>query len=173
MFQNVQKKTLRQILGIMRGMSAPTGKSVGSSGIGLVTAKRFVQEGAYVFITGRRQSELDKAKGILGKNVTTLQGDVAILEDLDRLYETVKSEKGKLDIVVANAGFMEFGFLANATPEHYDKTFNINARGTFFTVKSFSRHGLPDSLQPKPPGSYSKSGRLAAACSRASRPTEM
>ena len=107
----------------------------GSSGIGLATAKRFVEEGAYVFITGRRQSELDKAKGTLGKNVTTVQGDVAILEDLDRLYETVQSEKGKLDIVVANAGFVEFGFLANTTPEHYDKTFSINARGTFFTVQ--------------------------------------
>ena len=107
----------------------------GSSGIGLATAKKFVEEGAYVFITGRRQSELDKAKGLLGKNVTTVQGDVAKLEDLDRLYETVKSQKGKLDIVIANAGFVEFGFLASATPEHFDKTFNINARGAFFTVQ--------------------------------------
>ena len=73
----------------------------GSSGIGLAAAKRFVEEGAYVFITGRRQSELDKAKAEIGKNVTTVQGDVANLDDLDRLYRTVKDEKGAIDIIVA------------------------------------------------------------------------
>jgi NAD(P)-dependent dehydrogenase (short-subunit alcohol dehydrogenase family) len=107
----------------------------GSSGIGLATAKLFVQEGAYVFITGRRQAELDKAKAEIGKNVTAVQGDVAKLSDLDKLYATVKSEKGALDIVVANAAIVEMVPTKDVTPEHYDKTFNINARGSFFTVQ--------------------------------------
>jgi NAD(P)-dependent dehydrogenase (short-subunit alcohol dehydrogenase family) len=107
----------------------------GSSGIGLATAKRFVEEGAYVFITGRRQSELDKAKAAIGRDVTAVQGDVANLVDLDKLYATVKSEKGALDIVVANAGVVEMVPTAQVTAEHYDKTFNVNARGTFFTVQ--------------------------------------
>jgi NAD(P)-dependent dehydrogenase (short-subunit alcohol dehydrogenase family) len=107
----------------------------GSSGIGLAAARLFVEEGAYVFITGRRQSELDKAKSVIGKNVTTVQGDVANLEDLDKLYAAVKWEKGGLDIVVANAGVVEMVPTAQVTPEHYDKTFNVNARGTFFTVQ--------------------------------------
>ena len=106
----------------------------GSSGIGLAIAKLFVEEGAYVFITGRRQTELDKAKAHIGKNVTTVQGDIANLADLDRLYKIVASEKGKVDIIVANAAAVEFGLLATATPEHFDKMFNTNARGTFFTV---------------------------------------
>src|SRR4051812_26318646 len=79
----------------------------GSSGIGLATAKRFAAEGAHVFITGRRQSELDKAKAEIGENVTTVQGDVTNPADLDRLYEVVKADKGVVDIVVANAGFIE------------------------------------------------------------------
>ncbi|MDB5805139.1 MAG: short-chain dehydrogenase/reductase [Betaproteobacteria bacterium] len=107
----------------------------GSSGIGLATAQRFVAEGAYVFITGRRESELEKAKKIIGKNVTTVQGDIADLDDLDRLYKTVAEVKGRLDIVVASAGFVEHASIETATPEHFDKTFNINARGTFFTVQ--------------------------------------
>jgi NAD(P)-dependent dehydrogenase (short-subunit alcohol dehydrogenase family) len=107
----------------------------GSSGIGLAAAQRFVNEGAHVFITGRRQSELDKAKAQLGENATTVQGDVSSLADLDRLYQTVAKEKGALDIVVASAGFVEHAPLATATPEHFDKTFNINARGVFFTVQ--------------------------------------
>ena len=107
----------------------------GSSGIGLAAAQRFVAEGAHVFITGRRQSELEKAKAIIGQNVTTVQGDIADLADLDRLYQTVKAEKGVVDIVVASAGFVEHYTIDNATPEHFDKTFNINARGTFFTVQ--------------------------------------
>jgi NAD(P)-dependent dehydrogenase (short-subunit alcohol dehydrogenase family) len=107
----------------------------GSSGIGLATAKRFVQEGAHVYITGRRQSELDKAKAEIGARVTTVQGDVANLEDLDKLYRRIAADERRVDIVVANAGFVEFGFLASATPEHFDKTFNINARGAFFTVQ--------------------------------------
>jgi NAD(P)-dependent dehydrogenase (short-subunit alcohol dehydrogenase family) len=107
----------------------------GSSGIGLATAKLFVQEGAYVFITGRRQAELNKAKAEIGKDVTAVQGDVANLSDLDKLYATVKSEKGALDIVVANAGIVEMVTTKDVTPEHYDKTFNVNARGSFFTVQ--------------------------------------
>jgi NAD(P)-dependent dehydrogenase (short-subunit alcohol dehydrogenase family) len=107
----------------------------GSSGIGLETAKRFVQEGAYVFITGRRASELEKAKSAIGRNVTVVQGDIANLADLDRLWATVKAEKGGVDIIVASAGFVETITLAQATPDHFDKTFGINARGTFFTVQ--------------------------------------
>ncbi len=107
----------------------------GSSGIGLATAKRFVEEGAYVFITGRRAGELEKAKRILGPNATVVQGDVAELDDLDRLYQTVKKEKGGVDIIVANAGIVETVTLAEATPEHFDRTFGVNARGTFFTVQ--------------------------------------
>lgn len=107
----------------------------GSSGIGLATAKRFVAEGAYVFITGRRQGELDSAKAAIGANVSTVAGDVANLADLDRLYRTVAAEKDRVDIVVASAGFVEHAPIDSATPEHFDKTFNINARGTFFTVQ--------------------------------------
>lgn len=107
----------------------------GSSGIGLATAKRFVQEGAHVYITGRRQSELERATREIGSNVTAVRGDVSNLEDLDALYKKIAADKRKVDIVVANAGFVEFGFLPSATPEHFDKTFNINARGTFFTVQ--------------------------------------
>jgi NAD(P)-dependent dehydrogenase (short-subunit alcohol dehydrogenase family) len=107
----------------------------GSSGIGLAAAQRFVAEGAHVFITGRRQSELDKAAALIGRNVTAVQGDVADLADLDRLYETVRAQKGVVDIVVASAGFVEHAPIDTATPEHFDKTFNINARGLFFTVQ--------------------------------------
>lgn len=107
----------------------------GSSGIGLAAAKAFVAEGAYVFITGRRQSELDKAKAAIGRNVSTVQGDVANLGDLDRLFGQVKAEKGGLDILVASAGFVQIAPMASVTPEHFDKTFAINARGTFFTVQ--------------------------------------
>ena len=107
----------------------------GSSGIGLAAAKAFVDEGAYVFIVGRRQAELDKAKAAIGRNVSTVQADVAKLVDLDRLYARVKAEKGGVDIVVASAGFVEIAPMAAVTPEHFDKTFGINARGAFFTVQ--------------------------------------
>jgi NAD(P)-dependent dehydrogenase (short-subunit alcohol dehydrogenase family) len=107
----------------------------GSSGIGLATAKRLVEEGAYVFITGRRGTELAIAEGEIGHNVTTVQGDISNLEDLDRLYATVLEQKGHLEIVVANAGMVEHAPIDTATPEHFDKTFNVNARGTFFTVQ--------------------------------------
>jgi NAD(P)-dependent dehydrogenase (short-subunit alcohol dehydrogenase family) len=120
-------------------MSKLNGKTAvitgGSSGIGLAAAKRFVDEGAHVFIMGRRQSELDKAKAEIGRNVSTVQGDVANLDDLDRLYQTVKEEKGGVDIVVASAGFVERVLTQDATPAHFDKTFGINARGVYFTVQ--------------------------------------
>lgn len=107
----------------------------GSSGIGLATARRFVEEGAHVFIMGRRASELEKAKARIGGNVSAVRGDAASLVDLDRLYETVKKEKGRVDVVVASAGFVEHATIDAATPEHFDKTFDLNARGVFFTVQ--------------------------------------
>lgn len=108
----------------------------GSSGIGLATAKEFVAEGAHVFITGRRATELDKAANEIGRDVTPVQGDVAELDDLDRLYEVVGREKGRVDVIFANAavgGLAPEG--ASATPEHYDKVFGANTRGVFFTVQ--------------------------------------
>lgn len=107
----------------------------GSSGIGLATAERFVREGAYVFITGRRQSELDAAKAKIGKNVTTVQGDVSNMADLDRLYATVKAEKGVVDIVVASAGFVEHAQIFDLSEAHYDKTMDVNVKGVVFTVQ--------------------------------------
>ena len=106
----------------------------GSSGIGLATAKRFVEEGAYVFITGRRQAELDKAVVEIGSNVTGVQADVSNLDDLDRLYKEVETKKGKLDVLFANAGIAEPVPTPDVTPEHYDRTFDINTRGVFFAV---------------------------------------
>src|SRR6266487_1923371 len=87
----------------------------GNSGIGLATAQRFVEEGAFVFITGRRQSELDAAVKQIGKNVTGVQGDVSNLEDLDRLYDTVKQQKGRIDVLFANAGIMDSASLGSIT----------------------------------------------------------
>jgi NAD(P)-dependent dehydrogenase (short-subunit alcohol dehydrogenase family) len=107
----------------------------GHSGIGLATAQRFVNEGAYIFITGRRQSELDAAAKQIGKNVTAVQGDVSNLADLDRLYATVKKEKGRLDIVFANAGTGEFAPRGSITEQHYHKTFDTNVKGLLFTVQ--------------------------------------
>jgi NAD(P)-dependent dehydrogenase (short-subunit alcohol dehydrogenase family) len=107
----------------------------GSSGIGLATAKRFVAEGAFVFITGRRQAELDKAAKEIGKNVVAVKCDVSKLEDLDRLYEEVAVRKGKIDILFANAGTVETVETPAVTPEHFDRTFNTNARGAYFTVQ--------------------------------------
>lgn len=107
----------------------------GSSGIGLATAKRFVAEGADVYITGRRVNELEKAVAEIGRNVTAVQGDTSNLDDLDHLWEVVKEAGRGVDIIVANAGFVELKTLADATPEHFDKTFAINARGTFFAVQ--------------------------------------
>ena len=107
----------------------------GNSGIGLATAQRLANEGAYVFITGRRQSELDAAVKLIGKNVTAVQGDVSNLADLDRLYATVKQQKGRIDILFANAGGGEFAPLGSITEAHYDKTFDLNVKGVLFTVQ--------------------------------------
>jgi NAD(P)-dependent dehydrogenase (short-subunit alcohol dehydrogenase family) len=107
----------------------------GNSGIGLTTAKHFVAEGAYVFITGRRQAELDAAVDAIGKNVTGVQSDVSNLADLDRLFATIQQEQGHLDVVFANAGVGEFVPLGSITEEHFDTTFNINVKGLLFTVQ--------------------------------------
>jgi NAD(P)-dependent dehydrogenase (short-subunit alcohol dehydrogenase family) len=107
----------------------------GSSGIGLATAQRFVEEGAYVFITGRRQGELDAAVRQNGKNVTGVQGDVSNLEDLDRLYATVKEKKGHIDILFANAGIGEFAPLGEISEAQFDKTFGVNVKGLLFSVQ--------------------------------------
>ena len=107
----------------------------GTTGIGLATAQRFVAEGAYVFITGRRQAELDAAVQLIGANVTGVQGDVVSLDDLDRLYATVKQEKGRIDILFANAGGGEFAALGEISEAHFDKTFDINVKGLLFSVQ--------------------------------------
>lgn len=106
-----------------------------TSGIGLATAQLMASEGAHVFITGRRAEPLAKARAEIGAAVTSVQGDISDLDDLDRLWEQVKQERGSVDIIVANAAFVEIAPLATATPEHFDTTFNTNARGTFFTVQ--------------------------------------
>jgi NAD(P)-dependent dehydrogenase (short-subunit alcohol dehydrogenase family) len=101
----------------------------GSSGIGLATAKRLVIEGAYVFSTGRRKDELEAAVNQIGRNVTGVEGDVSKTKDLDGLYSTVKDQKGKLDIVFANAGTGEFSPLGQITEHHFDRQFNVNVKG--------------------------------------------
>ena len=106
-----------------------------TSGMALATAKLFVDEGAYVFITGRRQDKLDEAVKLIGRNVTGVQGDAGNLADLDRLYETVKREKGTIDVLFASAGQGEFATLTQVTEEHFDKTFRVNVRGTLFTAQ--------------------------------------
>ena len=107
----------------------------GNSGIGLATAKQFVNEGAYVFITGRREPELARAVQEIGRNVTGVRGDVSNLGDLDRLFAQIKREKGKLDIVFANAGSAMFAPLDGITEEHYDALFDSNVKGVLFTVR--------------------------------------
>jgi NAD(P)-dependent dehydrogenase (short-subunit alcohol dehydrogenase family) len=107
----------------------------GSSGIGLATAKRFVEEGAHVVITGRREKELKEAVALIGRNITTVTGDVSRLEDLDRLYAVVKEKHGHIDILFANAGAGTIAPLAMATEQHFDQTFDVNVKGMFFTVQ--------------------------------------
>ena len=107
----------------------------GSSGLGLATAKRFIAEGAHVFITGRRQSELDAAMKDIGSNVTAVRSDIAKLPDLDRLFATIKEQKGRLDVLFANAGGGEFAPLEQVTEAGFDKYFGINVKGTLFTVQ--------------------------------------
>jgi NAD(P)-dependent dehydrogenase (short-subunit alcohol dehydrogenase family) len=106
-----------------------------TSGMALATAKLFVAEGAYVFITGRRQAKLDEAVKAIGRNVTGVQGDAGNLADLDRLYETVKREKGRIDVLYASAGIGEFAGIGKVTEKHFDSIFGVNVRGTLFTVQ--------------------------------------
>lgn len=107
----------------------------GTSGIGLATAKRLANDGAFVFITGRRQTELDAAVAVIGENAFGVQGDVSKLEDLDRLYKTVKEKKGKIDILFANAGGGEFARLGEISEQHFDTIFGNNVKGLLFTVQ--------------------------------------
>ena len=107
----------------------------GNSGIGLATAKQFVNEGAYVFITGRRDSELAAAVKEIGRNVSAARGDVSNLGDLDRLFAQIKREKGKLDIVFANAGVAKYAPLGKISEEFYDSIFDINVKGLLFTLQ--------------------------------------
>ena len=107
----------------------------GSAGIGLGIAKCFAQEGARVLITGRRQSELDKATASIGGDAAAIQGDTSNLADLDRLYAIIKAQAGRIDVLAVNAGVYEFGTLGEIAEEHFDRTFNTNVRGPLFTVQ--------------------------------------
>ncbi len=107
----------------------------GSAGIGFGAAKRFVEEGAKVFITGRRQGELDRAVAEIGGDIEAIQADAASLADIDRVYEIVKERAGRIDVLFANAGFYEFGTFGEITEEHFDKTFDTNVRGLLFAVQ--------------------------------------
>ena len=107
----------------------------GSTGIGLATAKQFADEGAYVYITGRRQPELDAAVASIGSNVTAIQGDVTKLVDLDRIYAQIAKEKGRVDIVFANAGGSPLVPLGSITEEHFDAVFNVNVKAVVFTAQ--------------------------------------
>ncbi len=107
----------------------------GSNGIGLATARRFVAEGAFVFITGRRQAELDHAVAEIGGNVVAIRTDQWSLPDLDRVYETIRAQRGRLDIVVANAGILEHATIDQVTEAHFDRLFSINVKGLVFTVQ--------------------------------------
>ena len=117
-------------------MSTLTGKVAvitgRNSGIGFATAKRFVEEGAYVFITARRQAELDKAVSVIGKNVTAIRSDLAKIEDIDGIAAAVRSKQGVVDIIVSNAGFTGQAPLETLTPEQFDRTFNLMARAPVF-----------------------------------------
>ncbi len=107
----------------------------GSSGIGFATAQRFVREGAFVFITGRRQAELDRASATLGEQAQAIQADASNLADLDSLFDHIKQRKGHLDVIFANAGGGSYAALGSITEEHYDETFNTNVKGLLFTVQ--------------------------------------
>ena len=107
----------------------------GNSGIGLATAKQFVNEGAYVFVTGRREAELAEAAKVIGRNVAGVQGDASNLGDLDRLFAQIERDKGRLDIVFANAGAAKYAPLGSISEELYDSIFDINVKGLLFTVQ--------------------------------------
>jgi NAD(P)-dependent dehydrogenase (short-subunit alcohol dehydrogenase family) len=120
-------------------MSTLAGKvaviSGATTGIGLAIAQRFVAEGAHVFIFGRRRTQLDEAATLIGRNVTAIQADAANLDDLDRIAAAVRTEKGVIDIIVSNAGYTEQASIDTITPEHFDKAFNLMARGPVFLVQ--------------------------------------
>jgi NAD(P)-dependent dehydrogenase (short-subunit alcohol dehydrogenase family) len=107
----------------------------GSAGIGLGIAKRFTQEGAWVFITGRRQSQLNEAVASIGGDAAAIRGDTSNLADLDRIFAQIQAQAGRIDVLAVNAGVYEFGTLGEITEEHFDKTFNTNVRGLLFTVQ--------------------------------------
>jgi len=107
----------------------------GTAGIGLATAQRFVNEGAYVFVTGRRQTELDLAAKLMSGHITAIKADASNLDDLDKLFTQIKREKGRLDVVYANAGGGSFAPIGGITEEHFDQTFDTNVKGTLFTVQ--------------------------------------
>ena len=131
-----QTKLLQQRNEIIKNLEGKVAVITGgSSGIGLATAKRFTSAGAHVYITGRRQSELDEAVTEIGDNAIGVQGDVSNLADLDRLYDTVKGQKGRIDILFANAGIAEFAPLGSITEDHFDKIFSVNVKGLLFTVQ--------------------------------------
>nr|WP_218626716.1 SDR family oxidoreductase [Caballeronia sp. dw_276] len=112
----------------------------GNSGIGLAIARRFAEQGAHVFITGRRQAQLDEAVALIGGRVEAVQGDVTNAGDLDRLFDTVKAKAGKLDILVTSSGVSEYSTLESTTEEHFDKAFDVNVRGMVFTVQRAVQH---------------------------------
>jgi NAD(P)-dependent dehydrogenase (short-subunit alcohol dehydrogenase family) len=107
----------------------------GNSGIGLATAQRFAEQGAHVFITGRRQAQLDEAIASIKGQVDAVQGDVTCAEDLDKLFESIKAKAGRLDILVTSSGVAAYATLDATTPEHFDQTFDVNVRGMVFTVQ--------------------------------------
>jgi len=131
--ETLSDTTKGEVMGKLEGKVAViTG---GSSGMALASAQRFVEEGAYVFIMGRRQEVLNEAVELIGRNVTGVRGDAANLDDLDRLFDTVKREKGKIDVLYASAGTGESATLGEITEQHFDTTFDLNVRGTLFTVQ--------------------------------------
>lgn len=107
----------------------------GSSGIGLATAQRFAAEGATVYITGRRQAELDEAVALIGSNATSVRGDVTSTADLDQLFELIKTQHGRLDVLVTSAGLVDPATFGSVTEDNFDKTFNVNARAAFFAAQ--------------------------------------
>ncbi|HVW07013.1 MAG TPA: SDR family oxidoreductase [Bryobacteraceae bacterium] len=145
MFQSAEMRRGKKATGMGRLNGKVAVITAATSGMALATAKKFVEEGAYVFITGRNQERLDKAVKEIGRNVTGVQADSSKLTDLDRLYEAVKREKGRIDILFASAGEGSFASVEEVTEEHFDSTFNTNVRGTLFTVQKalplFSRNG--------------------------------
>jgi NAD(P)-dependent dehydrogenase (short-subunit alcohol dehydrogenase family) len=142
----------------------------GSAGIGLAAAKRLVADGAYVFVSGRRKSELDAALAQIGRNVVAVPGDVSKLSDLDRLFATVKEQKGRIDILFANAGIAEAGRLGEISEDSFDRHFDINVKGAFFTVQKalpLLRDGASIILSSSIVGSKGFAGRSVYSATKA------